>query len=63
MQYERNLGKIGTSLMVVIPFDMVKFLNLKAGDDIIIEEISGSISIKKNPIQTHKEDQISDLPV
>lgn len=41
MQFERKLVEVGGSLMLTIPPDLARFLQLRVGDDIVINEDSG----------------------
>ena len=41
MEIERNVAKWGTSLVVVIPPDVVKYLDLEQGTDIVIDAEKG----------------------
>ena len=42
-----KLRKVGNSLMIAIPSQVVKDLKLKAGDDMLFDIIDTSISVKK----------------
>ena len=39
MQFERQIRKWGdTSLIIIIPPDLAKYLNVKDGDDIVLQD-------------------------
>lgn len=46
MEHERKLRKIGNSLGVGLPSEIVKDLNLKEGDTVFIKETDGDIIIR-----------------
>jgi antitoxin component of MazEF toxin-antitoxin module len=43
-----KLRKVGNSLMIAIPSQIVKDLKLKAGDDMLFDIIDSTISVKKS---------------
>jgi hypothetical protein len=47
MEIRLKLRKIGNSLMIAIPSQIVKDLKLKAGDDMLLDIIDSTISVKK----------------
>ena len=47
MIYNKKISKVGTSLWVLIPYDVTKFLKLQEDDDVTLEIIDDSIVIKK----------------
>jgi antitoxin component of MazEF toxin-antitoxin module len=48
MEIRLKLRKVGNSLMIAIPSQVVKDLKLKAGDDMLLDIIdSSTISVKK----------------
>ena len=47
MEIRLKLRKVGNSLMIVIPSQIVKDLKLKAGDDMLLDIIDSTISVKK----------------
>lgn len=59
MQFERQLTEIGGSIMLVIPADLAKFLELKPRDTVIINEDHGKhgdfISFWKKKEEAKKE--------
>jgi antitoxin component of MazEF toxin-antitoxin module len=42
-----KLRRVGNSLMIAIPSQVVKDLKLKAGDDMLLDIIDSTISVKK----------------
>ena len=42
MQYTKKMTKVGGSLFILIPNDMLKYLNLNEGDKIIIQDDIGN---------------------
>ena len=51
MEIRLKLRKIGNSLMIAIPSQIVKDLKLKAGDDMLLDIIDSTISVKKEKRQ------------
>jgi hypothetical protein len=47
MEIRLKLRKVGNSLMIAIPSQIVKDLKLKAGDDMLLDIIDSTISVKK----------------
>jgi hypothetical protein len=47
MEIRLKLRKVGNSLMIAIPSQVVKDLKLKAGDDMLLDIIDSTISVKK----------------
>lgn len=47
MEIRLKLRKVGNSLMIAIPSQIVKDLKLKAGDDMLLDIINSTISVKK----------------
>ena len=47
MEIRLKLRKVGNSLMIAIPSQVVKDLKLKAGDDMLLDIIDTTISVKK----------------
>jgi hypothetical protein len=47
MEIRLKLRRIGNSLMIAIPSQVVKDLKLKAGDDMLVDIINSTISVKK----------------
>ena len=47
MEIRLKLRKIGNSLMIAIPSQVVKDLKLKAGDEMLLDMKDATISIKK----------------
>jgi hypothetical protein len=47
MEIRLKLRKVGNSLMIAIPSQIVKDLKLKAGDDMLLDIIDATISVKK----------------
>jgi hypothetical protein len=47
MKIRLKLRKVGNSLMIAIPSQIVKDLKLKAGDDMLLDIIDSTISVKK----------------
>lgn len=47
MEIRLKLRKVGNSLMIAIPSQIVKDLKLKAGDDMLFDIIDSTISVKK----------------
>lgn len=41
MKFERKLRNIGGSLVLVIPADLGRYLNLNVGDDLIVQDDDG----------------------
>ena len=41
MLFERKISEVGGSLMLLIPVDLAKFLNLKAGDEMFMQDEKG----------------------
>ena len=41
MQFERKITEVGGSLMLIVPSDMAKYLELKPNDVMIIQDESG----------------------
>jgi antitoxin component of MazEF toxin-antitoxin module len=48
MEIRLKLRKVGNSLMIAIPSQIVKDLKLKAGDDMLFDIIDSTISVKKS---------------
>jgi antitoxin component of MazEF toxin-antitoxin module len=48
MEIGLKLRKVGNSLMIAIPSQIVKDLKLKAGDDMLFDIIDSTISVKKS---------------
>lgn len=48
MEIRLKLRKVGNSLMIAIPSQIVKDLKLKAGDDMLFDIIDLTISVKKS---------------
>lgn len=44
-----KLRKIGNSVMIAIPSQVVEDLNLKAGDDMLLDIKDGKIVVRKQP--------------
>ena len=51
MEIRLKLRKIGNSLMIAIPSQIAKDLKLKAGDDMLLDIIDSTISVKKEKRQ------------
>ena len=51
MEIRLKLRKVGNSLMIAIPSQVVKDLKLKAGDDMLLDIIDSTISVKKEKRQ------------
>jgi antitoxin component of MazEF toxin-antitoxin module len=47
MEIRVKLRKIGNSLMIAIPSQVVRDLRLKAGDDMLVDITDSTISIRK----------------
>jgi antitoxin component of MazEF toxin-antitoxin module len=47
MEIRLKLRKIGNSLMIAIPSQVVRDLRLKAGDDMLVDITDSTISIRK----------------
>jgi hypothetical protein len=47
MEIRLKLRKVGNSLMIAIPSQIVKDLKLKAGDDMLLDIIDSTISVRK----------------
>jgi hypothetical protein len=47
MEIRLKLRKVGNSLMIAIPSQIIKDLKLKAGDDMLLDIIDSTISVKK----------------
>lgn len=41
MQFERKITEVGGSLMLLVPSDLAKFLELRAGDLMILQDEQG----------------------
>jgi len=41
MQYERQLKEIGGSIMIVLPADLCKYLELRPEDTLVIQDEKG----------------------
>ena len=41
MQFERKITEVGGSLMLLVPADLAKFLELKAGDMMVVQDEEG----------------------
>jgi len=41
MQFERKITEVGGSLMLLIPVDLAKFLDLNAGDIMLMQDEHG----------------------
>lgn len=55
MEFERILRKLGdSSLILTIPIDLVKFLDLQEGTMVVIEEHGGIVTLKKKTVQEDK---------
>jgi putative addiction module antidote len=54
MQYNQKITKIGNSLGIVIPKTLLNSLNLKQGEEVILEEVMGKIVLN-----THKSFSVS----
>jgi antitoxin MazE len=46
-QYERRVTKIGNSLGITIPTDLLKQVGLAQGDDVQVEVVEGKIVLRK----------------
>ena len=51
MEIRLKLRKVGNSLMIAIPSQIVKDLKLKAGDDMLFDIINSTTSVKKEKRQ------------
>ena len=47
MEIRLKLRRVGNSLMIAIPSQIVNDLKLKAGDDMLLDIIDSTISVKK----------------
>ena len=47
MEIRLKLRKIGNSLMIAIPSQVVRDLRLKAGDDMLVDITNSTISVRK----------------
>jgi antitoxin component of MazEF toxin-antitoxin module len=47
MEIGLKLRKVGNGLMIAIPSQIVKYLKLEAGDDMLFDIIDSTISVKK----------------
>jgi hypothetical protein len=41
MQFERKITEVGGSIMLLIPADLAKFLELKHGDIMVVQDDTG----------------------
>jgi hypothetical protein len=48
MEIRLKLRKVGNSLMIAIPSQIIKDLKLKAGDDMLLDIIDSTISVKRD---------------
>ncbi|MCC5804107.1 AbrB/MazE/SpoVT family DNA-binding domain-containing protein [Rossellomorea vietnamensis] len=46
-QYERKVTKIGNSLGITLPTDLLKQVGLAQGDDVQVEVVEGKIVLRK----------------
>lgn len=59
MQFERQVNEVGGSVQLIIPADLARFLDIKPGDALIIQDEAGKhgkyVSFWKKAIETPKK--------